>query len=168
MRKRKNTKRWPNVGLMLVQRLRRWPSIKPTLGERLVFVGSALCYFTFTVYWFRGLPYVADAVYIHSSRDADWGLHLHPPPVPTKSNPESASFDNIGIGRPVTWGTGFMDTRFLTLQRSQEIGGDHFVFHVSICHPPPPPLNRERIMEYEYRIGRECRDYFYFCVTRPR
>ena len=28
----------PNAGLMLAQRLRRWPSINPVLGERLVFV----------------------------------------------------------------------------------------------------------------------------------
>ena len=33
-----NTKRWPDVGLMLVHRLRRWPNIKPTSGERLVSV----------------------------------------------------------------------------------------------------------------------------------
>ena len=31
----------PNVGLMLVHRLRRWANIKPTLGQRLVFAGSA-------------------------------------------------------------------------------------------------------------------------------
>ena len=28
-----------NAGLMLGHRLRRWPSIKPALGERLVFAG---------------------------------------------------------------------------------------------------------------------------------
>ena len=27
----------PNVGTMLAHRLRRWPNIVPTLGERLVF-----------------------------------------------------------------------------------------------------------------------------------
>ena len=33
-----NTRRWPNVGLMLAQRRRRWANIKPTLGERMMFV----------------------------------------------------------------------------------------------------------------------------------
>ena len=32
-----NTKRSPNVGLMLSHRRRRWTSIEPTLGQRLVF-----------------------------------------------------------------------------------------------------------------------------------
>ena len=30
---------WPNVGLLLAQRLRRWPNSKPTLGQRLMFAG---------------------------------------------------------------------------------------------------------------------------------
>ena len=34
-----NTKYWPNAGLMLVHRLRRWPNIKPPLGECPVFGG---------------------------------------------------------------------------------------------------------------------------------
>ena len=34
-----NTRRWPNVGLMLVQRRRRWANMKPTLGRRHVFAG---------------------------------------------------------------------------------------------------------------------------------
>ena len=34
-----NTRRSPNVGLMLGHRLRRWSNITPTLGERLVFAG---------------------------------------------------------------------------------------------------------------------------------
>ena len=34
-----NTTRWPSVGLMLAHRLRRWPNIKPALGQRLVFAG---------------------------------------------------------------------------------------------------------------------------------
>ena len=34
-----NTRRSPNVGLLLAHRLRRWPNINPTLGERLVFAG---------------------------------------------------------------------------------------------------------------------------------
>ena len=34
-----NTKRSANVGLMLAHRLRRWPNIKPPLGQRLVFPG---------------------------------------------------------------------------------------------------------------------------------
>ena len=41
-----NKKRWPSVGLMLVQRLRRWTSIKPTLGrEEIVFLpAGSICY----------------------------------------------------------------------------------------------------------------------------
>ena len=35
-----NTRRVSNVGSMLVHRMRRWPSIEPTLGERLEFAGS--------------------------------------------------------------------------------------------------------------------------------
>ena len=31
--------RCPNVGLMLAHRLRRWPNIRPTLGQHLVFAG---------------------------------------------------------------------------------------------------------------------------------
>ena len=34
-----NTKRWPNVGLMLAHRLRRWPNLSPTLGQRVVLAG---------------------------------------------------------------------------------------------------------------------------------
>ena len=34
-----NTRRWPNAGLMLAQRRRRWANISPTLGQRLVFAG---------------------------------------------------------------------------------------------------------------------------------
>ena len=30
---------WPNVGLMLAKRFRRWPNISPTLGRRIVFAG---------------------------------------------------------------------------------------------------------------------------------
>ena len=32
-----DTIHWPNVGSMLVHRLRRWFNMKPTLGECLVF-----------------------------------------------------------------------------------------------------------------------------------
>ena len=32
----------PNVGLTLAHRLRRWPNISPTLGQRLVFAGCLL------------------------------------------------------------------------------------------------------------------------------
>ena len=44
-----NTRRWPNIVLLLDQRWRRWANIKPTLGQRLVFPGlvvlnSILCY----------------------------------------------------------------------------------------------------------------------------
>ena len=34
-----NTRRWTNAGLLLGQRLRRWPNINPTLVQRLVFAG---------------------------------------------------------------------------------------------------------------------------------
>ena len=32
-----NTRRWPNVGLLLAHRLRRWANISPVLGHRVVF-----------------------------------------------------------------------------------------------------------------------------------
>ena len=32
-------RRWPNIGLLLIHRLRRWPNGKPTLGQRLKFAG---------------------------------------------------------------------------------------------------------------------------------
>ena len=35
--RRSNTRRWPNAGLMLAHRLRRWPTINPVLGFRVVF-----------------------------------------------------------------------------------------------------------------------------------
>ena len=35
-----NTRRWPNIELMLVHRLRRWTNISPTFDQRLVFAGS--------------------------------------------------------------------------------------------------------------------------------
>ena len=35
-----STRKCPNAGLMLGHRRRRWPSIKPTLGRRLVFAGG--------------------------------------------------------------------------------------------------------------------------------
>ena len=44
-----NTSHWPNVGLMLVQRRRRWTNINPTLGQYLVFAGRQLHIF-FTSY----------------------------------------------------------------------------------------------------------------------
>ena len=34
-----NNRRWPNVGLMLANRLRRCPNISRTLGKRLMFAG---------------------------------------------------------------------------------------------------------------------------------
>ena len=37
-RPRKKTRRWPNIDLMLFHRRGRWPDIKPTLGQHLVFV----------------------------------------------------------------------------------------------------------------------------------
>ena len=37
-----NTRCWINVGLLLVQRRRRWPNNKPALVQRLVFAGSLL------------------------------------------------------------------------------------------------------------------------------
>ena len=35
-----NTRCWPSAGLMLGQRLRRWPNINPALSQRLGFTGS--------------------------------------------------------------------------------------------------------------------------------
>ena len=35
--RRSNTRRWPNVGLLLAYRLRRWANISPVLGYRVVF-----------------------------------------------------------------------------------------------------------------------------------
>ena len=35
-----NTTPWPNAGLMLAQRRRRWPSIKPALEQHLVHTGD--------------------------------------------------------------------------------------------------------------------------------
>ena len=35
-----NTKRWPDVGLLLAHRLCRWTNIKTTLIKRLVFAGN--------------------------------------------------------------------------------------------------------------------------------
>ena len=35
--RRSNTRRWPNVGLLLAHRLRRWANISPVLGYRVVF-----------------------------------------------------------------------------------------------------------------------------------
>ena len=37
-----NTRRWPNVGLLLVHRLRHWPNVETTLGQRLVFAGRLI------------------------------------------------------------------------------------------------------------------------------
>ena len=34
-----NMRRWPNFGLLLAHRLRRWSNSKPTLGQRLMFAG---------------------------------------------------------------------------------------------------------------------------------
>ena len=34
-----DTTRWPNAGLMLAHRLRRWANINPALGQRVVFAG---------------------------------------------------------------------------------------------------------------------------------
>ena len=39
-----NTRCWPNVGLKLAHRLRRWPNISPTLGQRLVVAGMSYQY----------------------------------------------------------------------------------------------------------------------------
>ena len=44
------TRRSPNVGSMLVHRLRRWPNIVPTLGESLMFAGMPRNDFVFRQY----------------------------------------------------------------------------------------------------------------------
>ena len=58
-----NTRRWPNVGVLLVHRLRRWTNTTPTLGQPLVFAGglSLQCGVTtrneaFTQCWFNDGP----------------------------------------------------------------------------------------------------------------
>ena len=38
-------KRWPNVDLMLAQRLRRWPNMKPTSSQCFVSAGSVQEYY---------------------------------------------------------------------------------------------------------------------------
>ena len=35
----KQTRSWPNTGPIMAHHLRRWPSIKPALVQRLVFTG---------------------------------------------------------------------------------------------------------------------------------
>ena len=35
-------RRWPNVGLLLAHRQRRWTSSKPTLGQRILFAGLGI------------------------------------------------------------------------------------------------------------------------------
>ena len=42
MQERRNTTRWPNVGLTFAQQLRRRPNINPALDERVVFTGIAI------------------------------------------------------------------------------------------------------------------------------
>ena len=39
-------RRWPNVGLLLCQRRRRWLNSEPTLGQRFMFAGARVmsCY----------------------------------------------------------------------------------------------------------------------------
>ena len=39
----KYTRHWPDAGLMLDQRLRRWPSIKPSSGKHIVFTWCSQC-----------------------------------------------------------------------------------------------------------------------------
>ena len=46
-----NTKRSPGAGLMLAQRLRRWPNIKPAPAQRLVFTGWLVLLFSLEVYY---------------------------------------------------------------------------------------------------------------------
>ena len=46
-----NTRRRPNGGLMLAHRLRRWPSIRPALDQRLVFAGLRAGLLVVTTGW---------------------------------------------------------------------------------------------------------------------
>ena len=45
-----NTRSWTNIGLMLAHRLQRWPSIKPTLVQRLWFVSLVLTSLLFSTF----------------------------------------------------------------------------------------------------------------------
>ena len=53
--------RWPNVGLLLGQRRRRWASSKPTLGQRVLSVGLCLSIPTSTQ-WQRTIQMVPAAL----------------------------------------------------------------------------------------------------------
>ena len=47
-------RRWPSVGLMLVQRLWRWTNINPTLGERFVFAEERCLW----MWWWVGVAWL--------------------------------------------------------------------------------------------------------------
>ena len=50
-----NTRRWTNVGLMVAHRLRRWATIKPTSGQRLVLAGILRFQISWTLRYFLKL-----------------------------------------------------------------------------------------------------------------
>ena len=56
----------PDVGLMLGQRRRRWPSIKPTLVQRLLIAGVAFCpssHFHAELFLLSAMEYIPDKFY---------------------------------------------------------------------------------------------------------
>ena len=58
-----NTRRWPNVDLMLGQRRRRWANINPTLGQRLVFAGTAVAIVSRAEHTPRGKSYIINEAF---------------------------------------------------------------------------------------------------------
>ena len=55
-----NRRRWPPVGLMLGQRLRRWTSIKPAGGNDSTFWASTRGWFH-TYFWFTQCPFATSS-----------------------------------------------------------------------------------------------------------
>ena len=50
-----NTKLWPNIGLMLGHRRRRWPNINPALGQSFLFAGECFINPFTAICWSRRL-----------------------------------------------------------------------------------------------------------------
>ena len=88
-----NMRRWPNVGLPLAHRLRRWLNSKPTLGQRLMFAGipdtctgagktqttrATLQQIIILIHYFLGLTYGHDSNCVKQFIKNDDGLHFWP------------------------------------------------------------------------------------------
>ena len=61
-----NMRRWPNVGLLLVHRLRSCPSSKPALSQRLMFAG-------YVQYLLHNYVQFSHAIYRSLCRDLSGG-----------------------------------------------------------------------------------------------